>query len=87
VVRAKNMTRSSLHLNLETAGIVCEDLGRQVLYYGQRKSGADISKEIEALGKKDLVRAAERMLSSPVSVAAYGDVAWVPSYSDICALK
>mmetsp|Transcript_24481 Transcript_24481/g.55861 ORF Transcript_24481/g.55861 Transcript_24481/m.55861 type:complete len:507 (-) Transcript_24481:184-1704(-) len=85
VVRAKNMTRSSLHLNLETAGIVCEDLGRQILYYGERKSGAAISAEIAALTKDDLTKAAEKMLSSPVSVAAYGDVAWVPAYADICA--
>jgi processing peptidase subunit alpha len=41
--RAKNMTASSLFLNLETMGIVTEDLGRQVMYYGKRKDGKAVA--------------------------------------------
>lgn len=47
--RAKNMTASSLFLNLETMGIVTEDLGRQTMYYGKRKDGKTVAAEIHAV--------------------------------------
>ena len=84
--RAKNMTASSLFLNLETMGIVTEDLGRQIMYYGKRKSGAQVAEEIEAVTAEQLTALAGKMLDSPVSVAAYGDVAFVPSYGEVVSL-
>jgi processing peptidase subunit alpha len=83
--RAKNMTASSLFLNLETMGIVTEDLGRQTMYYGKRKDGATVAAEIKAVTAGQLVALASKMLASNVSVAAYGDVAFVPSYPEIAA--
>ena len=84
--RAKNMTASSLFLNLETMGIVTEDLGRQIMYYGKRKSGAQVAEEIQAVTAEQLTALAGKMLDSPVSVAAYGDVAFVPSYGEVVSL-
>lgn len=83
--RAKNMTASSLFLNLETMGIVTEDLGRQTMYYGKRKDGQTVAAEINAVTADQLAALAAKMLASPVSVAAYGDVAFVPSYPEIAA--
>ena len=79
------MTASSLFLNLETMGIVTEDLGRQTMYYGKRKDGATVAAEIKAVTAGQLVALASKMLASNVSVAAYGDVAFVPSYPEIAA--
>jgi len=84
--RAKNMTASSLFLNLETMGIVTEDLGRQTMYYGKRKDGAAVAAEIHAVTTDQLAALAGKMLDSPVSVAAYGDVAFVPSYEEIASM-
>jgi len=86
VSRAKNMTRSSLFLNLETKGIVCEDLGRQVLFYGKRRSGKEIADQINALTAADLSNAAQRVLATTPSVAAYGDTGFVPQYDEIAAM-
>ena len=83
--RAKNMTASSLFLNLETMGIVSEDLGRQTMFYGKRKDGATVAAEINAVTADDLSKLSAKMLASPVSVAAYGDVAFVPAYAEIAA--
>ena len=83
--RAKNMTASSLFLNLETMGIVSEDLGRQTMYYGKRKDGQTVAAEIAAVTTDQLATLANKMLDSPISVAAYGDVAFVPSHAEIAA--
>ncbi|EKX48409.1 hypothetical protein GUITHDRAFT_106014 [Guillardia theta CCMP2712] len=86
VTRAKNMTISALFLNLETMGIATEDLGRQIMYYGSRKDGKALAAEVSAITSQDLQKVAKQILSSPLSFAAYGDVAYVPSYSEIVAL-
>lgn len=86
LARAVNQTRSSLLMNLEAKGIVCEDLGRQVIYYGERVSGAKLSQQLQALTAQDLSRAAEAILASPLSVAAYGNVSALPPYDHIKAL-
>jgi processing peptidase subunit alpha len=67
-------------------GIVTEDLGRQIMYYGKRKSGAQVAEEIQAVTAEQLTALAGKMLDSPVSVAAYGDVAFVPSYGEVVSL-
>ena len=52
---------------------------------GKRKDGATVAAEINAVTTDQLAALASKMLASNVSVAAYGDVAFVPSYPEIAA--
>ena len=46
--RAKAATISSILMNLESKAVVAEDIGRQVLTYGERKSPADFIAQVKA---------------------------------------
>lgn len=83
--RSINMTRAALFLNLESNGIVCEDLGRQMMYYGKRHSGAELSAQLKQLTSDDLKRVSDKLLSSKPVVAAYGDISCMPAYRDIAS--
>lgn len=71
--RAKAMTKSSLIMNLESRGIVCEDLGRQVLSNGRYTGPEELVKKIDAVTEDDLRRIAGRVLDSTPSVVTYGE--------------
>ena len=83
--RAINMTRASLFLNLENNGIVCEDLGRQIMYYGKRQTGAELSAQLKKISAEDVKRVSDKLLSSQPVVVAYGDISQMPSYQAIAA--
>jgi processing peptidase subunit alpha len=45
--RAKNQLRSGIFMNLEQRAVLTDDIGRQVLSYGERKSAQELSDLIE----------------------------------------
>lgn len=71
--RAKAMTKSSLIMNLESRGVVCEDLGRQMLSSGKYVTPAELVKRIDAVSEKDLRDLGARMLKSQPAVVTYGE--------------
>ncbi|OAY53095.1 mitochondrial-processing peptidase subunit alpha [Manihot esculenta] len=78
--RAKESTRSAVLMNLESRMIVTEDIGRQFLTYGERKPVEHFLKALDEITAKDITNIAQKMLSSPLTMASYGDVVNVPSY-------
>nr|CAD1838696.1 unnamed protein product [Ananas comosus var. bracteatus] len=80
---AKNATKSAVLMNLESRAIVTEDIGRQILTYGCRKPVEHFLKCIDELNLNDLTTMAQRILSSPLTMACWGDVDSVPSYDSI----
>lgn len=78
--RAKAAAVSSVLMNLESRAVVAEDIGRQVLTYGHRKPVPEFIKEIKALTPADLASAVSRVLKTPPTLAAIGDIANVPRY-------
>ena len=52
--RAKNQTRSSVFMNLESRGVVCEEVGRQLLMHGRVVEVGEIADEIEKIGIDDV---------------------------------
>lgn len=83
--RAKKQLQSMLLMNLEQRPVVFEDIGRQVLATGARRQPDYYIKAIDAVTPVDIVNVAQRILRSPVSVVARGEVRNVPAISDIQA--
>jgi processing peptidase subunit alpha len=83
LARAKAMTKSSVHMNLESRAIVLEDLGKQVLCYGKRLTAADICAQIDALTAADLQKAAKELISTPLTYSAWGETHSLPRYDTV----
>ncbi|CAD7089833.1 unnamed protein product [Hermetia illucens] len=83
--RAKTQLQSMLLMNLETRPVVFEDIGRQVLATGSRNPPKHYIDAIGRITSKDIQRIARRILSSPPSVAARGDIKKLPDMKDIQA--
>ncbi|RWS27029.1 mitochondrial-processing peptidase subunit alpha-like protein, partial [Leptotrombidium deliense] len=81
--RAKTQLKSMLLMNLEARPVVFEDLARQVLANGYRRSPKFFINEIDKVTRDDIHRIGQRMLKSKPSVAALGDVKQLPTLEDI----
>jgi len=81
--RAQAGLKSAVHMQLESQGLQLEDMGRQMLTYGHVKSPSEICASIDAVTEADIQRVASDMLKTPVSVAAYGDLSYLPRYDTI----
>lgn len=83
--RARNQLRGGVMLNLERRGVLCEDIGRQVLTMGKREDPAELCAKIEAVTADDLTRISQRVFEHPPTVSIVGpDVSGAPSYEEIC---
>ncbi|EFJ06291.1 hypothetical protein SELMODRAFT_448827 [Selaginella moellendorffii] len=76
--RAKNATVSLVLMNLESRVVVNEDIGRQILTYGCRKPAKEFIDTVRELTLDDIRKVAEKIISTPVTMACYGDVKRVP---------
>ncbi|KAI7987432.1 Mitochondrial-processing peptidase subunit alpha [Camellia lanceoleosa] len=81
--RAKQSTKSAILMNLESRMIVSEDIGRQVLTYGERIPVEHFLKVVDEVSAKDIASVARKLISSPLTMASYGDVIYVPSYDTV----
>uniref|UniRef100_A0A0N4ZQD4 Mitochondrial-processing peptidase subunit alpha n=1 Tax=Parastrongyloides trichosuri TaxID=131310 RepID=A0A0N4ZQD4_PARTI len=82
--RAKQLLKSQLLMNLEQKPVMFEDLARQILGHGKRKSPLDYIKEIEGVSSNDIVRIGRKMLESIPTLVAYGNLKWMPKYDEVC---
>ncbi|XP_066589523.1 mitochondrial-processing peptidase subunit alpha [Prorops nasuta] len=85
LARAKKQLQSMLLMNLEQRPVIFEDIARQVLATGTRKRPEYYIKAIDAVTKDDIKRISARLLKSPPSVAARGDIRNMPSLANIQA--
>ncbi|EEF48145.1 mitochondrial-processing peptidase subunit alpha [Ricinus communis] len=81
--RAKQSTKSAILMNLESRIIVSEDIGRQILTYGKRKPLEDFLKIVDSVTLQDITQTAQKLISSPLTMASHGDVVNVPTYDSI----
>uniref|UniRef100_A0A6U3AL39 Mitochondrial-processing peptidase subunit alpha n=1 Tax=Lotharella globosa TaxID=91324 RepID=A0A6U3AL39_9EUKA len=78
LARAKNLVKSYVLMHLESRIYLQDDLGRSVISFNEVKSADTLCKEIDAVTAKDVQDVAARLLSSPLSLAAIGDVSGIP---------
>jgi predicted Zn-dependent peptidase len=71
--RAKQATKSAVLMNLESRAVACEDIGRQILTYGERKPIEHFLKDLEAITLNDISSTAKSIISSPLTMASWGD--------------
>lgn len=81
--RAKNSTKSAVLMNLESRMVVTEDIGRQILTYGQRKPVEHFLKVLNEVTLDDITSIAQKIISTPLTMASWGDVINVPSYDGV----
>ncbi|PPS06557.1 hypothetical protein GOBAR_AA14104 [Gossypium barbadense] len=81
--RAKQSTKSAILMNLESRMVASEDIGKQVLTYGERKPVEYFLKVVDEITLKDISSIAQKLLSSPLTMASYGNVINVPSYDSV----
>jgi processing peptidase subunit alpha len=83
LARARNQLASSVMMNLETRGLLCEDIGRQLLCHGKRMDPTELLRRIQSVSTDDVMRVMRHALSHPPSFAAVGDLSTVPQYAAI----
>ncbi|ERN15210.1 mitochondrial-processing peptidase subunit alpha [Amborella trichopoda] len=81
--RAKASTKSAVLMNLESRMVAAEDIGRQILTYGERKPVEHYLKAVDEVTLKDISSIAEKLISTPLTMASWGDVLNVPSYESV----
>jgi len=81
--RAKNATIAAVMMNLESKSIVAEDIGRQILTYGERKSPESFIADVAKVTAADIAACAADLLKSPLSMSALGNISEVPIYTDV----
>lgn len=73
LARAKNMTKSSLIMNLESRNVVAEDMGRQILAGDKFVSKEELAKLIDAVTEDDLRKIGAKMLASKPAIVKLGE--------------
>jgi processing peptidase subunit alpha len=81
--RAKNSTVSAVLMDLESRVVITEDIGRQILAYGHRKPVADFIQRVQALTLEDIANVSRKIISTPLTMAAWGDIVQVPRYDAV----
>ncbi|KAG6757087.1 hypothetical protein POTOM_037388 [Populus tomentosa] len=81
--RAKQSTKSAILMNLESRMVASEDIGRQILMYNKRKPLHDFLKAIDEVTLQDITQISQKLISSPLTMASYGEVINVPTYDTI----
>ncbi|XP_020593398.1 mitochondrial-processing peptidase subunit alpha-like [Phalaenopsis equestris] len=70
-------------MNLESRMVASEDIGRQILTYGERKPIEHFLKAVDEVTLEDLASLTEKIISSPLTLASFGDVTHVPGYESV----
>ncbi|KAK6911982.1 Peptidase M16, N-terminal [Dillenia turbinata] len=81
--RAKESTKSAVLMNLESRMIESEDIGRQILTYGERKPVEHFLKAVDEITLEDITNVARNIISTPLTMASYGNVVNVPSFEAV----
>ena len=85
ISRARAQLKSGMLMALESTSARCEQLARQLMVFGRPIPIAESVALIEAVDRSAVARAAERLLATPLTLAAVGPIGRVASYQDVVA--
>ena len=86
LARAKAATVSSILMNLESKAIVAEDIGRQILTYGERKAPSEFIAQVNALTVADVAAVAKKCVASKPTLVMVGDLSAAPRYEALAGM-
>ena len=66
--------------------VVAEDIGRQILTYGERKSPAEFIAQVKALTPAEVSAVAAQALKSTPTLCIIGDLSTAPRYEAVKAM-
>ena len=79
-LRAKNMMKSNLLMNIESRAVQVEDVGRQSMCYGRRLLARELNDRIDSVSRADITRTKEQIMSSePLTLVTYGNCDMISS--------
>ncbi|MDR0367349.1 MAG: insulinase family protein [Rickettsiales bacterium] len=84
--RAKEVYRSALLFSLESASARARQIGKYWQFHGRPLSMKSTIAMLDSLSREDIMAAAAKMFSTPVSVAAVGRTNDMPGPGDIAAM-
>jgi processing peptidase subunit alpha len=70
---------------LESRVVVTEDIGRQILTYGSRKELNEFIQGVQSLTLQDISAVAKKIISTPLTMASWGDVVHVPRFDQVAS--
>ncbi|XP_052119728.1 mitochondrial-processing peptidase subunit beta isoform X1 [Frankliniella occidentalis] len=84
VIRARNLLKTNMLLQLDGTTPICEDIGRQMLCYNRRIPINELEQRIDSVTAKDIMNVCMKYIydKCPV-VAAVGPVEQLPDYNNI----
>jgi len=86
LAKAKAMLKGKLFRQADNDSDLMQDMGQQLLLTGKYASAADFAKLIEGVSEAEVTAAAKKILSSKLTLAAYGDTHAVPAYGSMESL-
>lgn len=85
LARSKAQLASSCLMAVESRPAQLEDMGRNIMTYGRIIPDDELLASIAKVTVQDIQRVAKKMIASPMSLAASGDLSFVPRYDIIQA--
>mmetsp|Transcript_113096 Transcript_113096/g.320384 ORF Transcript_113096/g.320384 Transcript_113096/m.320384 type:complete len:521 (+) Transcript_113096:65-1627(+) len=80
---AKAMLKGKMFRQADDGATLMQDLGQQLLLSGRYGSVADFAKIVDGVTESEVAAAASKILSSKLTLAAYGDTHAVPHYTTV----
>lgn len=81
--RAKNLLKSSIHMNLEMRAVMMEDIGRQLVLSGKVGTAQEFGRMVDIVTVQDLADVLTKCLKTNPTLVAYGAIEKVPTYERI----
>jgi len=81
LAKAKAMLKGKLFRQAEDDSELMQDMGQQLLLTGKYGSPADFAKLVDGVSEAEVAALAKKILSTKLSLAAYGDTHAVPHYT------
>lgn len=84
LLRAKNMLKSKLLMQLESRAVIGEDLARQTATFGFREDPLTTCQKIDKITDEDIMNLTRELLLQPPSIACIGeDVSQIANYEQL----
>lgn len=85
--RARNMLKCNVLTQLESRLVLFEDIGRQILTYGEREDAASMCAKIDAVTKESIRGIVQKAIVKPPTVSAVGvNIDNVPKIEEIIGM-